>query len=201
MLRLFGPLFRPPAVGPSVRLTAEKRRNIQQVLLVFATRRQPIRRGQTVAWCRPDGSIGPAHISELYITDALDRVVTEEAGPGEIIAIAGIADVTIGDTLADPDDPHPLPTISIDEPSLSVTIGINTSPLAGREGTQLTSRLLKSRLDSEQIGNVSIRVLPSSRPDAWTVQGRGELQLAVLVETLRREGFELTVGRPEVVTR
>ena len=160
-----------------------------------------IRRGQTVAWCRPDGSIEPAHISELYITEALDRVVTEEAGPGEIIAIAGIADVTIGDTLADPDDPHPLPTISIDEPSLSVTIGINTSPLAGREGTQLTSRLLKSRLDSEQIGNVSIRVLPSSRPDAWTVQGRGELQLAVLVETLRREGFELTVGRPEVVTR
>ena len=160
-----------------------------------------IRRGQTVAWCRSDGSIELARISELYVTEALDRVDTDEAGPGEIIAVAGIADVTIGDTLADPDDPRPLPVIRVDEPSLSVTIGINTSPLAGREGTQLTSRLLKSRLDSEQIGNVSIRVLPSSRPDAWTVQGRGELQLAVLVETLRREGFELTVGRPEVVTR
>ena len=160
-----------------------------------------IRRGQTVAWCRPDGSIEPARISELYVTEALDRVDAEEAGPGEIIAVAGIADVTIGDTLADPDDPRPLPAISVDEPSLSMTIGINTSPLAGREGTQLTARLLKSRLDTEQVGNVSIRVLPSTRPDAWTVQGRGELQLAVLVETLRREGFELTVGRPEVVTR
>ncbi len=160
-----------------------------------------VRRDQTVAWCRRDGSIEPARISELYVTEALDRVDTDEAGPGEIIAIAGIADVTIGDTLADPDDPRPLPAISIDEPSLSVTIGINTSPLAGRDGTQLTARLLKSRLDNEQIGNVSIRVLPSTRPDAWTVQGRGELQLAVLVETLRREGFELTVGRPEVVTR
>ena len=160
-----------------------------------------IRRGQAVVWCRRDGSAEPARISELYITEALDRVDAEEAGPGEIIAVAGIADVTIGDTLADPDDPRPLPAISIDEPSLSVTIGINTSPLAGREGTQLTARLLKSRLDNEQIGNVSVRVLPSARSDAWTVQGRGELQLAVLVETLRREGFELTVGRPEVVTR
>ena len=160
-----------------------------------------IRRGQTVAWCHHDGSNEPARISELYVTEALDRVDTEEAGPGEIIAIAGIPDITIGETLADVDDPRPLPVISVDEPSLSVTIGINTSPLAGREGTQLTARLLKSRLDSEQIGNVSVRVLPSTRPDAWTVQGRGELQLAVLVETLRREGFELTVGRPEVVTR
>jgi GTP-binding protein len=160
-----------------------------------------IRRGQTLAWCRADGSIEPAQISELYVTEALDRVEAAEAGPGEIIAVAGIDEVTIGETLADADDPRPLPVITVDEPSLSVTIGINTSPLAGREGTQLTARLLKNRLDSEQIGNVSIRVLPSSRPDAWTVQGRGELQLAVLVETLRREGFELTVGRPEVVTR
>ena len=160
-----------------------------------------IRRGQTVEWCHSDGSTEPARISELYVTEALDRVEAEEVGPGEIIAVAGIADVTIGDTLADPDDPRPLPVIRVDEPSLSVTIGINTSPLAGREGTKLTARLLRSRLDNEQIGNVSIHVLPSTRPDAWTVQGRGELQLAVLVETLRREGFELTVGRPEVVTR
>ena len=160
-----------------------------------------IRRGEEIAWCRSDGTIEPMKISELYITEALDRVEAAEAGPGEIIAVAGIEDVTIGETLAALDDPVALPVISVDEPSMSVTIGINTSPLAGREGTQLTSRLLKSRLDSEQIGNVSIRVLPSERPDAWTVQGRGELQLAVLVETLRREGFELTVGRPEVVTR
>jgi len=160
-----------------------------------------IRRGQEVAWCRADGSIEPARISELYVTEALDRVEVQEAGPGEIIAVAGIDEITIGETLADPDDPRPLAVISVDEPSLSVTIGINTSPLAGREGTQLTSRLLKSRLDAEQLGNVSIHVQPSTNPDAWTVQGRGELQLAVLVETLRREGFELTVGRPEVVTR
>jgi len=160
-----------------------------------------IRRGEEVAWCRSDGTTERMKISELYITEALERVEAAEAGPGEIIAVAGIEDVTIGETLAALDDPIALPVISVDEPSMSVTIGINTSPLAGREGTQLTSRLLKSRLDSEQIGNVSIRVLPSERPDAWTVQGRGELQLAVLVETLRREGFELTVGRPEVVTR
>ena len=160
-----------------------------------------IRRGEDVAWCRSDGTVEPMKISELFVTEALDRVEAAEAGPGEIIAVAGIEDVTIGETLATLDDPIALPVISVDEPSLSVTIGINTSPLAGREGTQLTARLLKSRLDSEQVGNVSIRVLPSERPDAWTVQGRGELQLAVLVETLRREGFELTVGRPEVVTR
>lgn len=160
-----------------------------------------IHQGQTVSWCRRDGSTEHARVSELYLTEALDRVDAESAGPGEIIAVAGIADVTIGDTLADQDDPRPLPAISIDEPSLSVTMGINTSPLAGRDGTKLTARLLKSRLDNEQVGNVSIRVLPSERPDAWTVQGRGELQLMVLVETLRREGFELTVGRPEVVTR
>ena len=160
-----------------------------------------IRRGQQLAWCRADGSIEPARVSELYVTEALDRVETEEAGPGEIIAVAGIDEVTIGETLADPTDPRPLPVITVDEPSLSVTIGINTSPLAGREGTQLTARLIRNRLEGEQVGNVSIRVLPATRPDAWTVQGRGELQLAILVETLRREGFELTVGRPEVVTR
>ncbi|MEE8338015.1 MAG: GTP-binding protein, partial [Dehalococcoidia bacterium] len=160
-----------------------------------------IHRGETVTWCRRDGTTEAVKVSELYVTEALRRVDAEQAGPGEIIAVAGIEQVTIGETLAALEDPIALPVISVDEPSLSVTIGINTSPLAGREGTQLTARLLKNRLDAEQVGNVSIRVLPSDRPDAWTVQGRGELQLAVLVETLRREGFELTVGRPEVVTR
>lgn len=160
-----------------------------------------IRPGQTVARCRQDGSIEIAKVAELYVTEALERIGAEEAGPGEIIAVAGFPDISIGETLADPINPKPLPVIRVDEPSLSVTIGINTSPLAGREGTLLTARLLKNRLDAEQIGNVSIRVLPLNRPDAWTVQGRGELQLAVLVETMRREGFELTVGRPEVVTR
>jgi GTP-binding protein len=160
-----------------------------------------IRRGQSVAWCREDGTIEPARISELYLTEALDRVEADQAAAGEIIAVAGLADVTIGETLADPGDPRPLPVIRVDEPSLSLTLGINTSPLAGREGSLLTARLLKNRLDAEVIGNVSLRVEPGDRPDAWVVQGRGELQLAVLVETLRREGFELTVGRPEVLTR
>ena len=160
-----------------------------------------IHRGETVTWCRRDGTTEAVKVTELYVTEALTRVDAEQAGPGEIIAVAGIDQVTIGETLAALEDPVALPVISVDEPSLSVTVGINTSPLAGREGTQLTSRLLKNRLDAEQVGNVSIRVMPSDRPDAWTVQGRGELQLAVLVETLRREGFELTVGRPEVVTR
>ncbi len=160
-----------------------------------------IQAGQTVAWCRRDGSIEMAKVSQLFVAEALERVEAEQAGPGEIIAVAGFADITIGETLADPDDPQPLPVISVDEPSLSVTIGINTSPLAGRDGTQLTARLLKNRLEAEVVGNVSIRVLSMDRPDAWVVQGRGELQLAVLVETLRREGFELTVGRPEAVTR
>jgi len=160
-----------------------------------------IRCGRTVAWCRRDGTVELGKVAELYVTEALDRIEADEAGPGEIIAVAGFPDITIGETLTDPDDPRPLPLIRVDEPSLSVTIGINTSPLAGREGTLLSARLLRNRLDAEQVGNVSIRVLPLSRPDAWTVQGRGELQLAVLVETLRREGFELTVGRPEVVTR
>ncbi|GMU40761.1 MAG: GTP-binding protein [Chloroflexota bacterium] len=160
-----------------------------------------IRKGQQVAWCRQDGTISNTRVTELYITEALERVDAAEAGPGEIIAVAGMAEITIGETLADPDDPHPLPVIRVDEPSLSMTIGINTSPLSGREGKLLTARLLKNRLDAEVVGNVSIRVLPSDRPDAWIVQGRGELQLAILVETLRREGFELTVGRPEVVTK
>jgi GTP-binding protein len=160
-----------------------------------------VRRGQQVAWCRADGSIERARVTDLYVTEALDRVEAEEAGPGEIIAVAGIAEVTIGETLADPDDPRPLPVIAVDEPSLSMTIGINTSPLAGLSGDKLTASLLESRLRTELIGNVSLRVLPTASPDAWEVQGRGELQLAVLVEQMRREGFELTVGKPQVVTR
>ncbi|HVM18982.1 MAG TPA: translational GTPase TypA [Egibacteraceae bacterium] len=160
-----------------------------------------IRKGQQVAWCRTDGTVERVKLTELYGTEALDRVPIESAGPGDIVAIAGIADITIGETIADPDDPRPLPVISIDEPSLSMTIGTNTSPLAGQSGDKLTARLVKSRLDAELIGNVSIRVLPTERPDAWEVQGRGELQLAILVEIMRREGFELTVGKPQVVTR
>jgi GTP-binding protein len=159
------------------------------------------RRGAAIAWCRADGSLERAQIGELYVTEALDRVGAEEAGPGEIVAIAGIAEVTIGETLADPDDPRPLPVISVDEPALSITIGLNTSPLAGQSGTKLTARQLRSRLDQELVGNVSIRVLDTERPDAWEVQGRGELALAVLVELMRREGFELSVGQPQVLTR
>jgi GTP-binding protein len=160
-----------------------------------------LKRGQNVAWCRVDGTIENVKVTELYVTEALERVAADEVGPGEIIAIAGLADVTIGETLADPDDPRPLPVIHVDEPSLAMTIGINTAPLSGREGTKLTARLLKNRLDQETIGNVSIRVNSIDRPDVWEVQGRGELQLAVLVETMRREGFELTVGKPQVVTK
>ena len=160
-----------------------------------------LRRAEPIAWCRRDGSIEHATLSQLYVTEVLERVEVEEAGPGEIVTIAGIADITIGETLADLDQPQPLELISVDEPSLSTLIGINTSPLSGREGDRLTARMLKSRLDAELIGNVSLRVLDSGRPDAWMVHVRGELQLAILVETLRREGFELTVGRPEVVTR
>ncbi len=161
-----------------------------------------IRRGQQVAWCRADGTIENVKVTELYVTETLERVPAEEAGPGEIIAIAGLPGVTIGETLADPGDPRPLPVITIDEPSLSMTVGINTSPLAGQEGSKLTARLVKSRLDAEAVGNVSVRVLDlPDRPDAWEVQGRGELQLAVLVEMMRREGFELTVGKPRVITR
>jgi len=160
-----------------------------------------LRRGETVAWCRLDGSVQRGKITELYSSKALERVDTDEAGPGEIVAVAGFPEVTIGETLADPDDPRPLPAILVDEPSLAMTIGINTSPLSGSDGTKVTARLIKSRLDAELVGNVSLRVLPTARPDAWEVQGRGELQLAVLVETMRREGFELTVGKPQVVTR
>ncbi len=160
-----------------------------------------IRKGETVAWCRADGTTEKAKITELFITEELDRVPAEEVGPGEIIAIAGIPDITIGETLTSVDDPRPLPVIHIDEPSLSMTIGINTSPLAGKEGTALTARLVKGRLEKELVGNVSIHVLPTERPDTWEVQGRGELQLAVLVEMMRREGFELTVGKPQVLTK
>jgi GTP-binding protein len=158
-------------------------------------------KGQTVAWCRLDGAVEPVRVAELYVTEALARVDASEAGPGEICAIAGLADVTIGETLADVEHPVALPAITVDEPSLAMTIGINTSPLAGQDGTKLTARLLENRLEQELVGNVSLRVLPTERPDAWEVQGRGELQLAVLVETMRREGFELTVGKPQVVTR
>ena len=160
-----------------------------------------LRKGQTVAWCRTDGRVERARLTELYVTEALDRVPAQSAGPGEIVAVAGIPEITIGETLADPDDPRPLPVITIDEPSLSMTVGTNTSPLAGREGSQLTARLVRNRLDQELVGNVSIRVLPTERPDTWEVQGRGELQLVVLVEMMRREGFELTVGKPQVLTR
>jgi len=160
-----------------------------------------VRRGQPVAWCRADGTIEQQKLSELYVTDALDRVDADEAGPGEIIAIAGIDEITIGETLADPEDPRPLPITRVDEPSLSMTVAINTSPLSGLDGDKVTARLLKSRLDQEVVGNVSIRVVDTERPEMWEVQGRGELQLAILVEMMRREGFELTVGKPQVVTK
>jgi GTP-binding protein TypA/BipA len=170
-------------------------------LALCRVRHGSIRKGQQIAWCRADGSIERAQVAELYITEALDRVDAAEAGPGEIIAVAGIAEVTIGETLADPEDPRALPVITVDEPSLSITIGINTSPLAGREGSKLTARQVRARLDQELVGNVSLRVMDTERPDAWEVQGRGELQLAILVEIMRREGFELTVGQPRVLER
>ena len=161
-----------------------------------------IRKGQQVAWMKADGSVERAKVVELLMTEALDRVPVAEAGPGDIIAVAGIPDITIGETLADPENPVALPVITVDEPSISMTFGINTSPLAGRSGgTKLTANMVKSRLDQELVGNVSIRILPTERPDTWEVQGRGELQLAILVEMMKREGFELTVGKPQVVTR
>jgi GTP-binding protein len=161
-----------------------------------------IRKGQQVAWCRRDGSVERVKITELFLTEALDRVPTQSAGPGDIIAVAGIADIMIGETLADPDDPRPLPLITVDEPAISMTIGINTSPLVGQvKGAKVTARMVKDRLDRELVGNVSLNVQPTERPDTWEVQGRGELALAVLVETMKREGYELTVGRPQVVTR
>jgi GTP-binding protein len=170
-------------------------------LALCRVRQGTIRKGEQVAWCRASGEVERAKVTELFVTEALDRVEAAEAGPGELIAVAGIADVTIGETLADPDDPRPLPVIGIDEPSLALTIGINTSPLSGRDGDKLTATMIKGRLDQELVGNVSLRIRPTERPDAWEVQGRGELQLAVLVELMRREGFELTVGKPQVVTR
>jgi len=170
-------------------------------LALCRIRHGTLRRGQQAAWCRADGTIVPTRITELYVTDALDRVPAESAGPGEIVALAGFAEVTIGETIADPDDPRPLPVTTVDEPSLSITLGINTSPLSGQEGDRLTASAVKARLEQELVGNVSLRVNPTSRPDTWEVQGRGELQLAVLVEIMRREGFELTVGKPEVLTR
>ncbi len=160
-----------------------------------------LKKGQQVAWCRLDGTIDKARITELQIAEALERVTVDEVGPGAIVAVAGIEEVTIGETLADPDDPRPLTPLTVDEPNLSVTLGINTSPLAGRDGSKLTARMLKDRLDQELIGNVSIKVKPTERPDSFEVFGRGELQLAVLIEQMRREGFELTVGKPVVVIR
>jgi GTP-binding protein len=170
-------------------------------LALCRVRHGTIRKGQPIAWCRADGSVQRATVSELYVTEALERVDAEEAGPGELIAVAGLPDVTIGETLADPEDPRPLPVITVDEPSLSMVVGINTSPLAGKEGNRLTARQIRDRLDRELIGNVSIRVKDTERPDAWEVHGRGELQLVVLLEMMRREGFELTAGQPRVLTR
>jgi GTP-binding protein len=160
-----------------------------------------ITKGQTVSWIKTDGSIQKVKISELLMTEALERVPAEKAGPGDIIAIAGIETITLGETLADAENAHALPLITVDDPSISMTIGINTSPLAGQSGKLLTARQVKDRLDKELIGNVSLRINNTDRPDAWEVQGRGELQLAVLVEIMKREGFELTIGKPQVVTK
>jgi GTP-binding protein len=160
-----------------------------------------ITRGATVAWCRADGTVSRLRLTELLVTEGLERVAAESAGPGDIIAVAGIEGITIGETIADADDPRPLPLIVIDEPSLSVTVAINTSPLAGRSGSKLTARMIRDRLDRELLGNVSLRVLDTDQPDTWEVQGRGEMQFAVLAEMMRREGFELTIGKPRVVTR
>jgi GTP-binding protein len=170
-------------------------------IAICRVRQGAIRRGETVAWCRADGRIERVKVSELYVTEALDRVDAEEAFAGEIISVAGIPEITIGETLADATDPRPLPVITVEEPSLSVTIGVNTSPLSGQDGTKLTASQLKARLDRELVGNVSLRVHETERPEVWEVQGRGELALAILVELMRREGFELTVGKPQVVTR
>ncbi|WFE29169.1 translational GTPase TypA [Solwaraspora sp. WMMD791] len=171
-------------------------------LALCRVRQGTIRKGQTVAWCRTDGSVQKVRISELLMTEGLERKPAEAAGPGDIMAVAGIPDIMIGETLTDADDPRPLPLITVDEPAISMTIGTNNSPLAGKvKGSKVTARLVKDRLDRELIGNVSLRVLPTERPDAWEVQGRGELALAILVEQMRREQYELTVGKPQVVTR
>ncbi len=161
-----------------------------------------IKKGQTVAWVKHDGSVANVRVTELLITRALDRFPTESAGPGDIVAVAGFEDITIGETLADPNDVRPLPTITVDDPAISMTIGTNTSPLIGKiKGHKLTARMVKDRLDRELVGNVSIKLVDIGRPDAWEIQGRGELALAILVEQMRREGFELTVGKPQVVTK
>jgi GTP-binding protein len=161
-----------------------------------------IKKGQTVAWVKHDGSVHNVRVTELLITKALDRFPTESAGPGDIVAVAGFEDITIGETLADPDDVRPLPTITVDDPAISMTIGTNTSPLIGKvKGHKLTARMVKDRLDRELVGNVSVKLVDIGRPDAWEVQGRGELALAILVEQMRREGYELTVGKPQVVTK
>jgi len=170
-------------------------------LALCRIRQGELRRGQQVAWCRADGEIARARLTELLVAEGLDRASAESSGPGEIVAIAGIEQVMIGETIADPEDPRPLPLIVVDEPSLSVTIGTNSSPLAGRDGSRLTARMIKDRLDRELLGNVSLRVLDTERPDTWEVQGRGEMQFAVLAEMMRREGFEITIGKPTVVTR
>ncbi|HEY2438471.1 MAG TPA: translational GTPase TypA, partial [Solirubrobacteraceae bacterium] len=170
-------------------------------LAICRVRHGAIRRGETVAWCRTNGEVERVKVGQLYVTEALDLVEAEEAAAGEIIWVAGIPEIMIGETLAAVDDPRPLPVITVDEPSLSVTIGINTSPLAGQDGDKLTASQLRDRLDRELVGNVSLRVLETDRPEVWEVQGRGELALSVLVELMRREGFELTVGNPQVVTR
>ena len=170
-------------------------------IAICRIRHGSVRRGDAVAWCRADGQIERVKVTELYVTEALDRIDADEAAAGEIISIAGIPEITIGETLADAEDPRPLPVITVDEPSLSVTIGINTSPLAGQDGDKVTASQLRRRLDRELVGNVSLRVNETERPDVWEVQGRGEMALAVLVELMRREGFELTVGKPQVVTR
>ena len=195
----------PPSFDPDVPLRAHVTNlDASQYLGRLALLRVhsgTMKRGQQVAWCKSDGTIEKVRLTELLGTQALERVPIETAGPGDIVAIAGIPEITIGETIADPDDPRPLPIITVDEPSLSMTVGINTSPLAGETGKKLTARLVKNRLDAELVGNVSIRVLTTERPDTWEVQGRGELQLAILVEIMRREGFELTVGKPQVVTK
>jgi GTP-binding protein len=161
-----------------------------------------IKKGQTVAWVKFDGSVHNVRVTELLITRALDRFPTESAGPGDIVAVAGFDDITIGETLADPDDVRPLPTIKVDDPAISMTIGTNTGPLIGKvKGHKLTARMVKDRLDRELVGNVSIKLVDIGRPDAWEIQGRGELALAILVEQMRREGYELTVGKPQVVTK
>ncbi len=170
-------------------------------IAVARIRHGNVKKGQQVAWSRIDGSIQQAKIVELYKTDALDRVACETAGPGDIIQVAGIPEITVGETLTDLEDPRPLPPLVVDEPSLAMTLGVNTSPLVGQDGNKVTARQLETRLKAELVGNVSLRVNTTERPDVWEVLGRGELQLAILVETMRREGFELTVGKPQVVTQ